>query len=235
MKEWQPDYEAWQADPTSDRLFDVVSTLQPTIQNQLARSGMHQDPLMRSKANVLTAQAVKTWKPNQGASLPTWVGHQLTQLHRFRRLSGQVLQVPERIQLDAWSVERARREFMDAKGREPDLDELSDASKMSRRRLRDISLGMRITPSSSALPEGVGANTQMTDHIAEAMDAIYDDADTIDRAIMEKRMGHGGSQIAPTLDILRTTKLTAPQLARRTSGLARRIQELTASLESTYS
>ncbi len=117
--EWEPHYEAWQADPTPDRLNTVVTALAPTIHQQLARAGMHQDPLLKAKARTLAADAVQTWTPGAGASLPTWVGHQMTQLHRFRRLNSQVLQIPEGIQLDALRLEHARRSFVDDKKMKP--------------------------------------------------------------------------------------------------------------------
>jgi len=231
--EWEPHYEAWQADPTPDRLNTVVTALAPTIHQQLARAGMHQDPLLKAKARTLAADAVQTWTPGAGASLPTWVGHQMTQLHRFRRLNSQVLQIPEGIQLDALRLEHARRSFVDDKGKEPDEDELSDAAGMPLRRLRDIRLGMRTTPGAGALPAGL-EQTSTPNHHPEALDAVYSSADKVDRQIMEGKMGYNGRPMLPTLELLQRTKLSPPQLARRATNLARRLQGITSDLESLY-
>lgn len=231
--DWEPHYEAWRADPTPDRMNTVVTALAPTIQQQLARSGMHQDPLMKAKARTLAAGAVSSWEPGKGSNLPTWVGHQMTQLHRFRRLNSQVLQIPEGIQLDALRLENARRGFEDEHGRDPDEDELSDRSGMPLRRMRDIRAGMPSTPGNATLPEGMGQQTS-PEHTIEAMDAVYGESDRVDRTIMEGRMGYNNRPQRPTLHILKTTKLSPPQLARRVTALSRRIQSVTDDLEKLY-
>jgi hypothetical protein len=231
--DWEPHYEAWRADPTPDQMNAVVTALAPTIQQQLARSGMHQDPLMKAKARTLAASAVSSWEPGKGSNLPTWVGHQMTQLHRFRRLNSQVLQVPEGLQLDALKLENARRSFEDEHGRDPDEDELSDYSGLPLRRMRDIRIGTPTTPGSAALAEGIGQQTS-PEHTVEAMAAVYGDSDKVDRTIMEGRLGYNNRPQRPTLHILQATKLSPPQLARRVTALARRIQAVTSDLEHLY-
>lgn len=230
--DWQPLYQTWQKDPTPANLHGVVKALSPTVDQHLARMGMHQDPLLRSKAQLLAADAVRTWDPTQSSSLPTWVGHQMTPLHRFRRISNQVLAIPEGIQLDNLKLENSRRKFIDDYGRDPDEDELADASGLTIKRMRDIRRGTPITP--GATPGGDTPAASMTDHVGEAMDAVYGSADSVDRIIMEARMGYNGRPILSTQDILRRTKLQAPQLARRASRLAMQIQQTAGDLEGLY-
>jgi hypothetical protein len=233
LNDWETSYKAWQTDPTPDQLHGVVKALAPTIQQQLARAGMHQDPLLKAKAQTLAAAAVQTWEPGKGSNLPTWVGHQMTQLHRFRRLNNQVLQVPEGLQLDALRLENARRQFEDEKGQEPDEEELSDYSGLPMRRMRDIRAAMPTTPGTGALPEGV-TQQSAPDHVPEAMDAVYNSSDRVDRLILEGRLGFNNKPQQPTLKLLERTKLSPSQLSRRVAALAGRIQSITSDLESLY-
>src|SRR5690606_10046780 len=93
-------YESWKADPTPDNLATVVDTLKPLIGYQLANLGAHDDPILKNKARIVAAQAIRKYDPASGASLPTWVSSQMQQLRRFRRQAHAVLKVPERIQMD---------------------------------------------------------------------------------------------------------------------------------------
>jgi hypothetical protein len=156
------------------------------------------------------------------------------QLHRFRRLSQQSLQVPERLQLDAFKAEQARREFGDKNSREPNQEEWADAAGLSMRRLRDIQTGIRPTPATSAFGDGGSPALAYSDHTAEAMDAVYGSADTVDKAILEGKMGYNGAKQLGTLDLLKRTKLTPPQLSRRASRLAQSIQSTMSDLEALY-
>lgn len=232
-EDWQTTYQSWQQTPTPDTLNGVVKSLAPAIDQHLSRMGMQNDPLMRGKAHLLAASAVRTWSPDQTSTLPTWVGHQMTQLHRFRRLSNQVLAVPEGIQLDNLKLENGRRQFLDKYGRDPDDDELADAAGLTPKRIKAIRQGTPITPGAFAGGE-TGAAVNMSDHVSEAMDAVYGSADSVDRIIMEGRMGHAGHPELNTQDLLRRTKLNPPQLARRVSRLARNIQQTASDLEGLY-
>jgi hypothetical protein len=50
-------YDKWKAEPTSNNLYGVVKSLQPTIQASLASIGGN-DPNIRSKARVVAAKAI---------------------------------------------------------------------------------------------------------------------------------------------------------------------------------
>lgn len=231
---WQEFYAQWQKTPDKTSLHRVVESLEPTIGWSLSKMGAGQDPLMQAKARVFAAEAVKSWDPAANTSLSTWVGHQLGRMYRFRRLSSQVLAVPERVQLDASSIARGTAAFQDRHNREPDEDELADEIGLSKKRIGDVRKSMLSMPGESSLA-GFNPATAASDHTAEAMDAAYDDADSIDRMIMEHRMGYNNKPMLPTPLLLQKTKLSPPQLARRAGRLANRIGGITSDLEELYS
>ncbi len=230
--DWTAPYERWQRQPTTSNLASVVGSVMPTVKQRLASMGMHGDPALHAHAQLVAADAVKTWKPDKGASLPSWVGTQMHQLFRVRRNSG-VMKIPERQMLDAMRVHKAEQEHIDLTGEDPTTEELADKAGISVRRLTEIRQRTRPVLGTSQLGghELVGAQT---DFAPEAVDMIYRDADTVDKKILEHRMGYGGARLLPTPNLLAKTKLSPFQLARRVMRLTYNLQKLDDDLRRVY-
>lgn len=223
-------YAAYLNDPTPDRLSDVVDHLSPVINYSLSSINEGSNALIKNKAKIFAAEAVKKFNPNAGAALPTWVSGQLMQLKRFKRDVNQPVKVPERVQLDAYTLSRAEKEFYDKHNREPDVEELSDYAKMPRKRIEKIRRSFRAMPSQGAIGEGF-TQTE-TDFGAEALDYAYKDADKVDRKIIEMKTGYGGRyEPMPPNKISAMLGLTPSQLTRRSIKLSLRIQEIEKNLQ----
>lgn len=223
-------YAAYLSDPTPDRLNDVVDNLSPVINYSLSSINAGADNLIKNKAKIFAADAIKKFNPNAGAALPTWVSGQLMQLKRFKREVNQPVKVPERVQLDAYTLSRAEQEFFDKHDREPDVEELSDYSKIPRKRIEKIRRSFRAMPSQGAIGEGLTQSE--TDFGAEALDYVYKDADRVDRKIIEMKTGYGGryESMAPN-KISAMLGLTPSQLTRRSIKLSLKIQEIEKNLQ----
>jgi DNA-directed RNA polymerase specialized sigma subunit len=223
-------YAAYLSDPTPDRLNDVVDNLSPVINYSLSSINAGADNLIKNKAKIFAADAIKKFNPNAGAALPTWVSGQLMQLKRFKREVNQPVKVPERVQLDAYTISRAEQEFYDKHDREPDVEELSDYSKIPRKRIEKIRRSFRAMPSQGAIGEGLTQSE--TDFGAEALDYAYKDADRVDRKIIEMKTGYGGRYEPMTPNkISAMLGLTPSQLTRRSIKLSLRIQEIEKNLQ----
>ena len=74
-------YRVWQANPSEDNFDAVLKKLQPTINTGLKTYGGN-DPSLESRATLLAAKAVKTYKPDKGTQLRTHVMTQLQPLIR---------------------------------------------------------------------------------------------------------------------------------------------------------
>ena len=223
-------YTAYLSEPNPDRLNDVVEQLTPVINYNLSTINANSNNLIKNKARIFAAQAVKKFDPNSGASLPTWVSGQLMQLKRFNREVNQPVKVPERVQLDAYSIARAEREFFDNNNREPDVEELADYVKLPRKRIEKVRRSFRAMPSQGAMGEGV-TQTE-TDFGAEALDYAYKDADRVDRKIIEMKTGYGGRYEPMSPKKISTMMgLTPSQLTRRSIKLSLRIQNIEKNLQ----
>jgi DNA-directed RNA polymerase specialized sigma subunit len=208
-------------------LAAVVDTVQPVINYHLGSLKVLDDPIMRTKARVLAAKAVKSYDPQYGAGLPTWVSQRMIELRRAKRLQSTPLKVPERIQQDAWTLAKAEREFMDQHDREPDMLELADFSKMPLTRVQHVRKTFRATPAEASVASVMGTSEMAAeDHSEEAAEYIYRESDYLDRKIMEWKTGYGGNkEMAPDL-IARQLKISPAQVSRRAARLALRINKL---------
>ena len=211
----------------------VVTALRPTIDYHLSSLNATGDPQMRNKALTFAAKAVDSYDPQYGAALPTWVSQQMSQLKRAKRQSGQTLKIPERIQLEAFEMERATREFEEENEREPNLGELADRLRLPISRLAKVQAYQRKTMSDSNenLPPG---EADRSDFLPEAMDYVYQELGHIDRKIMEHRLGYGGSRIMDGPSIIEKLRIDPSQLSRRSARISKKLLEIQEGLEKTY-
>lgn len=234
--DWQTAYAAYQQNRTPETLTAVVRTLDPTIDQAVVAQGGDFD-LLKPKARLLAAQAIEKYDPAHGAALPTWVSRQMQPLGRFRRLSNQVIKIPEGLQLDAFKLHQARAELTESLGREPELQELADTAGLSLRRIREVNRSQIRTPGATAAADGSPETLMapdMPDRYYEALDALYQSSDATGRAILEGRFGADGKPEVPTQELIRRTKLSPFQLSRKTTALRLKLDELQRDLDRLY-
>lgn len=164
-----------------------------------------------------------------GASLATWTSQQLQELRRIRRQTEHPLRLPERAQLDAWTLQRSSLEFHDKHGRDPDLLELSDLTQMPVSRIKKVQTMNRPVPSASAFAD---IQNSFPDHTPEALDYLYKDSDAVDRQIMEMKLGIGGRYSTPVdnMTVAAKLKLHPAQVTRRSARLLYRLQQMEAAI-----
>ena len=219
-------YGAYQANPTPESLHSVVKALEPTIGYSLASVNASNDPVVRAKASLYAGEAIKKFNPADpdAASLPTFVASHLRQLSRTSRASRSPVSIPERIQLDAYKLDQAKKKFTDRTGREPDMVELADEVKLPIKRIEKIHRYQFSVPSEVSL--GGDINEEGPDFDKDAVEYVYHDADYTDRKILEMKTGFGGNPTMIPRDIAIKLNLTPTQLSRRSMRLTDRINKI---------
>lgn len=215
-------YELYAQNPNNETLFGAVKSLDKTINYTLSSLNSADNPVLRSKALVYTANAIKKYDPTAGAALPTFVTSELRRLVRDQRNINAPIKIPDRVMLDNYAISKAEKEFEEQRGREPDLLELADYSGISLRRIKKIKKQMPATPTEEAFGES-GLSGEESDYSNEAMNMVYHDSDHVDRKIMEFRMGYGSSKVIPTPEISSRLKISPSQITRRAQRLSMRI------------
>lgn len=208
----------------------AVDSLQPKINYHLHRYGLGDDPLAKGQARALAATALKTFNPDSGASLHTWLDRSMQPLSRFKRLRATAVRVPEKIQLDQYRISTARTDFEEEHGREPELDELADRAGLSVKRLDQVHKTFKKMTTEGAF-EGNLPGGQGTDFMDEAMEAVWDEADKRDRLILEHRAGYGGKPVIQPKDLAVMLNISPVELSRRSSRLGAKLDEIMEALE----
>ncbi len=226
-------YDHWVADKSTDNLFAVTKSLQPTIDSVLASMGAAGNPQIAAKARVIAGKAVQSYKPESGASLRTWVTQQLRQLTRDIRKSNNITGVGDRVQLDAYAIHKAETELEDEMGQEPTVQEIADRAHMSVKRIEAVRKQMRPVSTEEAYTEGVntGIQGQDTDFSQDAMDYVYNDSDRIDRKLLEYTVGYGGHEQLDNVAIKQKLGLNDVQLTRRKQRISLRMKKIMEDLE----
>lgn len=209
----------------------VLKVLRPTIDYAVSSVNGASDPLIKNKARILAAKAIQSYNPASGAQLHTWVSQQLLPLRRFRRQTQMAIDVPERIQLEAYTLSAREKEFTDKYDREPDMEELADYANIPIKRIQKIRSVFKKAPSEAELAASAESpdftlNNDTTDYAREALDYVYGDSDYIDRKILELKTGFNGLDPIAPKDIAIKLSLSPAQLSRRSARLAFRIQEI---------
>lgn len=219
-------YATYQTDPSPGNLYGVVKTLQPVKQYALASNKAQDDAYLKSKGDIFLAQAVKTWDPSSGANLSTWASTQMQRLARERRENLMPVKIRDRSWLDNTTIMRATAEFQDMHGREPELKELVDATGLTPKRIGDIRRSMRkIVPAAAFNTDAIGEAPDNS--MEEALDYLYNDADAIDRKILEMRTGYGGKyEPMQANDIAKALGVDPAQVTRRAWRISLRLNEL---------
>jgi len=212
-------------------LHELLKQHEGRINYHLHRHGLGADPLAKTQARVYAAQAFKSYSPEAGASINTWLDRNLMQLNRFRRQRATTMKVPEQMQADAMRIERAKMAFEEEWGREPELEELADMAGLSVKRLDHVRKGFRKVTGEEAIG-GTQEGTHETDWIGEALDMVWDESGKKDRQIIEMKTGYGGKhQPMEPKDIAVNLGISPVELSRRSARIAAKLDELVEALE----
>lgn len=221
-------YEKWQLFKDGDSLYEVTKSLRPTIDSVVASLGGTGNPQVAARARVIAAKAIQSYDPEAGTSLPTWVSQQLRQLTRDIRKSNSLVHVPDGVQLDAYTLYRAEREFEDEHGREPTVEELADVAHIPIKRIKDVRTKMRPIVADAGTESEDGSallSMENSDYTQDALDYVYNESDRNDKKLLEYTVGYGGAPVLDPKQIMQKLKLTPVQLSRRKARLSMRINE----------
>jgi len=221
-------FDTYKVDQTPESLNSVVGELKPTITYALSNLGALNDPVIRSEAKVVAAKAIKHYDPSFGATLETHVSNSLRQLSRTARKQRSTIRLPERHQLDAYALYKGEKEYVDKYGKEPDLDQLSDFTGISRKRINKIK-GSSFAIATEGSYEG--NIEERPDYTQDAIEYIYTDADHKNKKILEHKLGYGGAQVLSNEEIAKKLNIHPSQVSRRSASILIKIDELISALE----
>lgn len=229
-------YETYKADPTPDNLNSVVRELKPTIDYTLIGLNAKGDPVLTGQAQLVAAKAVKKFDPEKGAGLKTHVSNQLKQMNRYARNVRSAIRVPERYQLESHALHRAEQDFIENKGYEPSLGELSDWSALPIKRIQKIrSMPNQLSDSQTSFEsEGgdkVDPGDDKPDFLDEALDYVYQGLTPGDQKIFEHMTGYAGADVLTPAELGVKLSVSQSQISRKFAKMMSKLHDIDTQLQ----
>jgi len=226
-------YEAWAQKPNPGRLNEVVRAAKPIISSAITSYGGGNQSL-ESRAKLLAAKAVRSFKPSKNTKLRNHLMVQLQPLRRIAKQRGQIVRPPERMVYDTAHLKSKEQEFFDTHGREPSDSELAEASGLSTRRLQKIRQNMRAETSESAVTDqDVREAPQLTPVVQEEgtidrvlIEYLHGTLDPTDKLILEYKTGVYGSPVLRNFQIAKKLGITPAAVSQRSGRLAAKMEQL---------
>lgn len=231
-------YEGWKLEPSPDTLNSVVKELKPTIDFTLIGLGAKGDPVLTGEARLIAAKAIQGYDPEMGAGLKTHVSNQLKQMHRKARQLSSSLRVPERYVLEQHALHRAEQDFIEKKGREPSLAELSDWTAIPLKRIKKV----RSVPRSLSQSQIQGSDDEggpndpgndQPDYLEEAMDYVYQDLTPQDQKIFEHMTGYEETPVLTPAELAIKLGVSQSHISRRFAHMMSRLYDIDLQLQRT--
>ena len=127
-------YDTWYKDQTPENLNAVVTALGPIITSEIQRYAGPK-PLLRAKAKTFAIRAVRTYSPEAGARLQSWVVSQLRPLSRYSK-NLQPVHVSDDLYRQSSEMHQRALDYELENGRTPSDEELADYTGVSVKKIR---------------------------------------------------------------------------------------------------
>lgn len=219
------EYSRWQTNQTPDTLRETVDALDPVISSALTTYVGTPSPLLRSRARLLAASAIKTYDPTHKASLRSHVTLQLQPLRRYATQAAQPMKMSERHTQALYKLLNTEQELASKLGRDPSDIELADYLGWNMRAIRKARLyDGQIVSTANPDTDKNDPTLYRTDPYDVWLDFVYHDANDIDRKIMDWRLGRNGAAIS-NAEIAARLKISPAAVSQRIAALQAKINE----------
>lgn len=217
-------YETWRSNPGPDTAEPFLDALQPDIEKAVKNYGMDDDEYY-TQANLLALQAAEKFDPNKGASVRTHINNSLHKLTQVRQERTSALHIPENVHAEKARINEATEVFKSEFDREPNRQELADATGLSIKQLERIAKYDATAPESQFESDKGDAMTERRTVNDMWMDYVYFELDPIDKKIFEWSTGYAGTEKIPKAEIAHRLKISAPAVSKRVNKIVAKIEE----------
>lgn len=214
-------YNNWLQNPTPDNLSILLEALGPTITSEIHR---YPGPkmLLRGQAKLLAIKAIKSYSPDRGTALKSWVVSQLQPLYRYshklRPTSVSELNVRK-----AAEIYDVTNKLTQELGRAPTDGELSDYIGIPAKKINLIRSQVKPIMAESSMVQDTEEQTefaapvQTVSTIGLAKDVLHSTLDPRERMVFEHKTGHKGKPVLTNKEIAKRLGVT-PSLVTQMSG-----------------
>jgi RNA polymerase sigma factor (sigma-70 family) len=223
--------EEWKKTNDTKLAGQIIDQLNPVFDGAMQTFVGYKSPQLRSKAKVIAMKALKEYDPKKG-KLETYLYNYLRNLSRFARKHEQIINVPERVHLEKYTLDEVTREMEQELGREPSDKELCDRLGISPKRLAYIRKYNQPV-SESGFREWnptYNENAQLQQLVASKIDSlwlktVYDELDPYHQSIMEYTLGLNGKPVLSNLEIAKKLNRTPGAISQAKKRIEEKLRQ----------
>jgi DNA-directed RNA polymerase specialized sigma subunit len=205
MKHW----ESFTSNPNPDDFGKLWDGLKPTVEHAMNKYGLRSTNVpkqaVEGQAIVEFDKALKSYKPQSGAALKSWVFGRMRALQRYMREEQDIAHIPDNRAVEIGRLRERTTFLTDQLGREPSTEELSDDLHIPIKKLGQLQKELR---RDYMAEEGLDAFSDVDDmsELEDRVRSIQMDLSGDQQVILEHVMGLFGkprltiSQIAKKLN-----------------------------------
>jgi len=217
-------WENWRKDPSPQNLSNAVRQFNGLIDSSISSQSTVNKSLLKSKAKILAADAIKTYDPSKGTKLSTHVYNYLRPIQRSARDMTEVSPLSRYYSDEAAQFVKFNQDFLEENGREADDSEIMDGLGINTKRLAKLNKLVKYE-----VPEGqlVGSIEQEEDKGSENLNLwteyVYNDLNTLDKKILDYKIGRNGHPTLSNEDIAAKLKIGPVDVSIRSQKIAEKI------------
>jgi DNA-directed RNA polymerase specialized sigma subunit len=218
-------WKEWKTKPTSENLSRVVKSFEGLANTAAGQQKSINPSLLKSKARLLTAEAVKTFDPMAGAKLSTHVFNHLRPLNRSAKDMVEIAPLSRYYSDEGAKMIGFIQNFSEENGREPDDLEIQDALGIGKKRMEKLNKTVKYEIPESQVVGDVISDSEDTesDMLNLWTEYIYNDLDLNGRKILNMKTGRNGHPIMSNEEIAVKLNMTPVDISNRASRIANSI------------
>jgi DNA-directed RNA polymerase specialized sigma subunit len=214
-------WRQWKKSQNPQDLQKLLDQMQPIISREVNKwAGAMSRSLLEAEAKRLAVEAFKSYDPNQGTALSTYVASRLPKLSRMVYATQNTARLSETKALLFHTYNTATNELRDKHGREPTNEELADHLGWSKKKLEQFQ--RQATRKEFIESEEHPDHETAEDHLA---DFIYHDLTPLQKQIFEYTTGYGGKPKLSGKEIMSKLGVTQGQLSYQKSLIVKKVEE----------
>ena len=219
-------HSAWQKtpdDPTAT--YELVNAFNNDIEQAIRRYGSTPSTINRTRGQQIVLDAIRSYDPNSGTQLRSWVNTQLNRLRRILTESAANIKTSEENRRRMYEINQARKELEYKLNRPPTTAEIAEATGLTEQqvvRATQLSKSVASSHFEDSSDIRVFADDNQETWIE---DMVYVGLDDKNKYIMDHLFGYQGQQIQTLAEVAKALGMTPAAVSYRVKQIREQLQE----------
>lgn len=218
-------YDLWVEKPSDENFKSIIDQARPVINTGMNSYGSNNKSLY-PKAKKITANAIRSYKPESNTNIRNWILLNLQGLQRYSEQSVP-FRTPERVRLEAYHLQKLENDYRDSHGVDPDDDYLQEQLGISNKRLNYIRTANKPVVAESQLESDDSSDDSYDVPVSDFdwqqtwIEIVRQDLDPINKKILDMRLGRGKyKKELPVSQIAKELGISAAAVSQRSNKIA---------------